>query len=187
METYLYGVNQSIISRISSEVIMLHVSDNAVWYENTYPFPNFNGFTVEVWEWISIFISHYVMDVITYPCCDESQSMLTKGALGYNVPSWAIWWRQSLSQKRWRWSLIWRRSRLVRVGRTKTRRWFGRWWRQKLHPERWPSRNNQNGYVMIWKHWNGKVVKLTAPVVTGDVKACLQRVQWQPGQSPFPV
>ena len=27
--------------------------------EITYPFPNFNGATVEVWEWISNFISHF--------------------------------------------------------------------------------------------------------------------------------
>ena len=28
-----------------------------VWYEITYPFPNFNGTTVEVWEW-EIILSH---------------------------------------------------------------------------------------------------------------------------------
>ena len=38
-----------------------------VWYEITYPLPNFNGCTVEVWEWINDLISHYIMDVIT--CC----------------------------------------------------------------------------------------------------------------------
>ena len=27
-----------------------------VWDEITYPFPKFNGITVEVWEWISNFI-----------------------------------------------------------------------------------------------------------------------------------
>ena len=36
-----------------------------VWDEITYPFPNFNGVTVEVWEWISDVILHFVMDVIT--------------------------------------------------------------------------------------------------------------------------
>ena len=34
-----------------------------VWDEITYPFPNFNGCTVEVWEWISKFIPHFIMDV----------------------------------------------------------------------------------------------------------------------------
>ena len=40
-----------------------------VWDEITYAFPNFNDFTVEVWEWISNFITliHFVIDVITYP------------------------------------------------------------------------------------------------------------------------
>ena len=36
-----------------------------VWEEITYPFPNFNGCTIEVWEWISYFILHFIMDVIT--------------------------------------------------------------------------------------------------------------------------
>ena len=50
-----------------------------VWNEITYPFPNFNGGSVEVWEWISNFIPHIIMDVITYPCWDLSQSMLVIG------------------------------------------------------------------------------------------------------------
>ena len=36
-----------------------------VWGEITYPFPNFNGSTVEVWEWMSNFIPRHV---ITYLC-----------------------------------------------------------------------------------------------------------------------
>ena len=39
-----------------------------VWDEITYPFPNFNGYTVEVWEWISNFIPHFTGHMITYPC-----------------------------------------------------------------------------------------------------------------------
>ena len=31
-----------------------------VWDEITYPFPNFNGCTVEVWEWMSSFIPHFI-------------------------------------------------------------------------------------------------------------------------------
>ena len=34
-----------------------------VWVEITYPFPNFNGCTVEVWERIGNFISYYIMDL----------------------------------------------------------------------------------------------------------------------------
>ena len=40
------------------------------WDEITYLFPNFNDSTVEVWEWISNFIPHYIMDVIAYPWWD---------------------------------------------------------------------------------------------------------------------
>ena len=31
------------------------------------PFPNSNGYTVEVWEWKSNFITPFIMDVISYP------------------------------------------------------------------------------------------------------------------------
>ena len=41
-----------------------------VWDKITYPIPNFNNATVEVYEWISSFISHFPRNVITYPCCD---------------------------------------------------------------------------------------------------------------------
>ena len=39
-----------------------------LWDEITYPFPNFNGATVEDWEWISNFIPHFTGCEITYPC-----------------------------------------------------------------------------------------------------------------------
>ena len=51
-----------------------------MWHEITYPFPNFNGATVEVWEWINIFILHFTEHVFTYPCWNSSQCMLAKGA-----------------------------------------------------------------------------------------------------------
>ena len=35
--------------------------------EITQPFPNFNGWTVEFWEWISNFITFFIIVVITYP------------------------------------------------------------------------------------------------------------------------
>ena len=41
-----------------------------VWGEITYPFLNFNGATVEVWEWKSDFIPQFKMDVITHACWD---------------------------------------------------------------------------------------------------------------------
>ena len=38
--------------------------------EISYPFLNFNGWTVEVKEWINNFIPYFIMDVIIYPCWD---------------------------------------------------------------------------------------------------------------------
>ena len=45
-----------------------------VWDEITCPFPNFNGSTIEVWEWMSNFIPHFITDMITDPYWDLSQS-----------------------------------------------------------------------------------------------------------------
>ena len=39
-----------------------------MWDEIIFPFPNFNGCTVEVWEWISNSIPHFKRHVITYAC-----------------------------------------------------------------------------------------------------------------------
>ena len=36
-----------------------------LWDEIINPFPNFNGCTIEVWEWINNFIPHFKIDVIT--------------------------------------------------------------------------------------------------------------------------
>ena len=55
-----------------------------MWGEITSPFPNFNGAAVEVWEWINNFITHFTGRVINYPSCDENQSMLVKGAPGWD-------------------------------------------------------------------------------------------------------
>ena len=39
-----------------------------MWDEIAYQYSNFNSSTVEVWEWLSNFIPHFKMYVITYPC-----------------------------------------------------------------------------------------------------------------------
>ena len=42
-----------------------------VWDEITYPFPNFKGSIVEVWELINNFTPHFMVSVITYLCRDK--------------------------------------------------------------------------------------------------------------------
>ena len=42
------------------------------WVEITYPFTNFYGAVVEIWEWISNFILHFIWYVIIYPWPDRS-------------------------------------------------------------------------------------------------------------------
>ena len=56
-----------------------------VWDEITYPFPNVNGATPKVWEWISNFILYCIMDVITHPCRDLSM----KGVTSVDIDVWA--------------------------------------------------------------------------------------------------
>ena len=56
-----------------------------VWSEITYPFPSFSSSTIEVWEWISNFISHIIMDVIIYPCCDKV-NVSKRGYRWHNKP-----------------------------------------------------------------------------------------------------
>ena len=61
------------ITCIIMDFIVAWISNHVpgkVWNEITYPFPNFNGRAVEVWEWISNFITRLMMDVITYSCWD---------------------------------------------------------------------------------------------------------------------
>ena len=41
-----------------------------MWDDITYPFPNVNDRTVEVWDWKSDFIPHFTGRVITYPSGD---------------------------------------------------------------------------------------------------------------------
>ena len=55
-----------------------HMSSR-VWDEIIYHFPNFNGFNFELWEWITNFVRRFIMDIIIYPCWDESESMSLEG------------------------------------------------------------------------------------------------------------
>ena len=71
------------VSELSPGLLLLAWISNhmpsKMWDGITYPFPNFNGCTVEVWEWVSNFIPHFIMDVIT---CPMLGSMLIKGPPG---------------------------------------------------------------------------------------------------------
>ena len=49
-----------------------------VWDEITYPVPNFNGATIDIWEWIGNFIPHFAGHMFSYPCWDDTKSMLMK-------------------------------------------------------------------------------------------------------------
>ena len=70
-----------------------------LWYPITYPFPNFNGATVEVWEWTSNLIPHSIMDVISYPCWNLILSILIKKG-PFSQPGHYLnqWWLGSRPQ-----------------------------------------------------------------------------------------
>ena len=61
----VYFRRQASVMQVPAEAWISNHWPSEMWDKITYPFPNFNGATVEVWEWISNFISHFVMDVIT--------------------------------------------------------------------------------------------------------------------------
>ena len=62
-----------------------------MWDEVIYPSPNFNGGTVEVWEWISNFIPHFTGSVIAY-------QFDRKGLAVYNTcsPNFHCWFERSI-------------------------------------------------------------------------------------------
>ena len=63
---YMY-VTSSLFYLHSLTLISTWISNHMpskVWGEITYPFLNFNGTTIEVYEWISNFIPHFIVDVI---------------------------------------------------------------------------------------------------------------------------
>ena len=51
-----------------------HMSSQ-MWDDITCSFPNFNGAAVEVWEWMSNFILHFIGHVITSPCRDNKANL----------------------------------------------------------------------------------------------------------------
>ena len=64
-----FHLGQLLLTKIN----FIPSSDNTympgkVWNWITYPFQNFSGATVDIWERISNCIPHYRMDEITYPC-----------------------------------------------------------------------------------------------------------------------
>ena len=73
------------------------------WQEITYPFPDFNGCAVEVWEWIINFIWYFTGCAITYP-----RFVLVKGVpavvivrragLLWSQQDFERWWSVPLSK-----------------------------------------------------------------------------------------
>ena len=60
-----------------------------VWDEITYPFPNFNRSTIEVFEWISNFIPHFIMDVISHLCTCQSIGSTIDDTGKHTEQTWA--------------------------------------------------------------------------------------------------
>ena len=78
---FIFRLNASVIPKMSWDHLYSHgltlipawISNympSKMWDEITYPFPNFNGATVEVWERKSNLIPHYIIEAITYLCWD---------------------------------------------------------------------------------------------------------------------
>ena len=68
-------LNGAPLTNIVLALIPAWISDYIhykVWDEITYPFPNFNSGTVEVWEWMNNFNPQLTGHVITSLCWDLS-------------------------------------------------------------------------------------------------------------------
>ena len=61
-----------------------------MWDEITYPFPNFNGCTVEVWEWISNIIPHFTGECDYLSMLGIKLIHVTKCAPGVSLPTGII-------------------------------------------------------------------------------------------------
>ena len=62
--SFSYGFDNVLRDKINNYIL------SKMWVGFIYPFPNFNGATVEVWEWISSFIAHFIGFMIAYLCWD---------------------------------------------------------------------------------------------------------------------
>ena len=87
---YIYSFNGIIhitwlLKTISRTFTYQCTLASKVWNEMTYPFPYFNGVTVEIWKWIRVFIQHFLMDLITYPWWDLRYSLLVEGPWLYVI------------------------------------------------------------------------------------------------------
>ena len=72
----IYSLSLTLIPAWISKYI-----HHKVWDEITYPFPNFNGCTVEVWGWISNFITHFIGHMIAYPCWNSIDPFINLGEI----------------------------------------------------------------------------------------------------------
>ena len=84
-----FNVISSFITKIDNLVIVFSLTkwhnakkDMMSCWRN---FVQWCGITVDVWEWISNFILHMTMHVITYPCWKQSKSMFVKGPQFYEL------------------------------------------------------------------------------------------------------
>ena len=73
LDTFSGPVWQSGLNFISA-CIGIHIPSRE-WYQLTDPYPNFNCANIEVWEWISDLILHFIMDVITNVHIDKRGPM----------------------------------------------------------------------------------------------------------------
>ena len=65
-----------------------------VWDQITHPFPNINGTTIEIWEWISNFIPHFIMDAITKTRrCTAGYNHHTQIAQFWKISKTSFFWK----------------------------------------------------------------------------------------------
>ena len=144
---------------------------NKVWDEITCQFPNFNGCTVEVWEWIRNFTPHFVMYVIIYayqgkcllypfavPCICKWFALCVYLCIAHIV----CWWHELVFE--WQWSHLyweqdeWWSKRNLHVAQSKQivleykkDVFHGILWQKQTQSQIWPSELMANRWMRLRK------------------------------------
>ena len=106
-----------------------------VWDEIAYPFPNFNGATVEVWEWISNFTPLFTGHVISYPWIIHVISNHWNGKVNFCGYYFTVCASCILC-------LLW----TIMLNKTESES-------HKVYGNRQPKHNKHKKPVLLWKSW----------------------------------
>ena len=69
---HVEGFQRSVLYKALFTAWICNYMPSIVWEEITYPFTNFNVYTIEVAKGMRNFIPYFAINVIDYPCYDQN-------------------------------------------------------------------------------------------------------------------